>query len=247
LDKKSRFWEIDTLRGIAIIMMIIYHIIFDLYFFDFLDISIKAPFLQLFQRPIGIIFILLVGISLTLSYSKAKKDLDEKQIFKKFLKRGLKIVILGLFITLITWIFLEKGFIIFGVLHCIGISIILGYKFLNYRIANLIIGIILIIIGILLRTLAFDFKYLLWLGFIPKEFYTVDYFPLLPWFGVVLLGIFIGNTLYPYHNRIFRLADMSKYKIIKFLSYLGKHSLIIYFVHQVIIICLILLFKNLVF
>jgi len=247
LDKKLRFWEIDTLRGIAIVMMIVYHIIFDLYFFDVLDISLSMPLLQIFQRPIGIIFLLLVGISLTLSYSKVKKYLDEKQIFKKFLERGLKIIALGLLITLVTLIFLQEGFVIFGVLHCIGISIILSYKFLNYRFTNLVIGSILIAIGILLRTMSFDFNYLVWLGFIPKEFYTIDYFPLLPWFGVVLLGIFIGNTLYPNYKRIFRLDDMSKYKPIKFLSYLGKHSLIIYFAHQVIIIGLILLLKNLVF
>lgn len=241
-DKNERFWEIDFLRGVAIIMMIIYHILFDLYFFDIVKINLYSLSFHLFLYPIGTTFLLLVGISLTLSYSRIKNILSEKEIEFKFLKRGIMIFTLGLILTVFTWFFLGSGFILFGVLHCIGLCIILSIPFLKYRFFNLSLGIILVFIGIILRAMVFDFPYLLWVGFVPRGFYTVDYFPLLPWFGVTLIGIFIGNALYVDYKRSFHITDLSNFKAVKILSFLGKNSLVVYFVHQPVILGLIYLF-----
>jgi uncharacterized membrane protein len=188
-------------------------------------------------------FIILVGISLTLSYNRVKNKLTKKQLQLKYLKRGLTIFGLGLLITLVTWIYLVEGFVVFGALHCIGISIILAYPFLRFHYANLILGIILIFAGIVLKTLTFDFYWLVWLGFTPTHFTTIDYFPLLPWFGVVLVGIFISNTLYPNLKRRFSLKDHSEVLFVRFLCFLGRHSLIIYLIHQPIILLIIGIFS----
>lgn len=241
--QSNRFWEIDFLRGIAIIMMIIYHILFDLNFFDIYSINLHSFPFRLFLYPIGTTFLLLVGISLTLSYARSQQTIPTKQLSIKFLLRGLKIFGFGIVITIITWILIPENFIIFGVLHCIGISIILAYPFLQLRIPNLFIGIVFILSGIALRTTVFEFNWLVWLGFIPSGFSTIDYFPLLPWFGVVLIGIFIGKTLYPNYNRKFELSDLSRYKPVNFLCFLGKHSLVIYLIHQPILMGIIYLFS----
>ena len=242
-DKSNkRLWEIDFLRGIAIVMMIIFHILYDLNYFDIVKLSLYSGLFLLFVSSIGITFLILVGISLTLSYSRVKDKLTERQLHLKFLTRGLYIFGLGLIITIVSWLFLGKGFIVFGVLHCIGISIILAYPFLKFRYLNLFLGLILIFFGFLLKNYTFDFYWLFWLGFIPSHFYTVDYFPLLPWFGFVLVGIFLGNSLYPDFKRVFRLEDLSKFRVISFFSYLGRHSLFIYFVHQPILLSIIYLF-----
>ena len=235
----ERLWEIDFLRGIAIIMMIIYHLIFDLNYFKIYATDIYSAPVLIFLYPIGTAFLLLVGISLTLSYSRAQKTLAKKQLQLKFLKRGMGIFGLGLIITLATWIYLKEGFIIFGILHCIGISIILAYPLIKYKFKNLIIGMILITLGIILRSLTFDFNWLLWLGFVPSGFYTLDYFPLLPWFGVVLIGIFIGNAVYEDNKRKFKLKDLSQNIAIRFMCFLGRHSLVVYLLHQLIIIAII--------
>ena len=168
-----------------------------------------------------------------------KSNLNKKQLWLKFVMRGLKIFGLGLLITLISWIYLREGFIVFGVLHCIGLSIIFAYPLLKYRFFNLLLGLVIISIGIIIKNFSFDFYYLVWLGFIPNQFYTVDYFPLFPWFGVVLIGIFLGNTFYPKHLRIFKLKDHSRLNVIRFFCFLGRHSLIIYFVHQPIMLAVI--------
>ena len=142
-------------------------------------------------------------------------------------------------ITFITWLYLDEGFIIFGILHCIGLSIILAYPFLKIQKFIPLTGISLTAIGFILKTMTFDFYWFLWLGFIPTTFFTVDYFPLLPWFGVVLIGIFIGNTFYKENKRTFNLKDMSIFTPVKFICFIGRHSLVIYLIHQPIVIGLI--------
>jgi uncharacterized membrane protein len=154
----------------------------------------------------------------------------------------LKIFGLGLLITLITWGYLDEGFVIFGVLHCIGLSIIFAYPFLNLRNFNLLLGFILIIIGVILKQFTFNFQWLVWLGFRPIQFYTIDYFPLLPWFGVILIGIFLGNTFYPNHSRIFNISKIPGFKAIRLFVFIGQYSLIIYFIHQPILLSIIYLF-----
>lgn len=238
----ERFWEIDFLRGIAIIMMIIFHILFDLVFFKIVKFNLYSGPNLLFLYSIGILFLLLVGISLCLSYSRVKNILSKRQIWLKFIKRGTMIFCLGLIITIITWFYLGRGFIIFGVLHCIGLSIIFSIPFLKYKFRNLFLGVIFIFIGIVLKTMVFNFYWFLWLGFVPSRFYTVDYFPILPWFGVILIGIFIGNILYTDYKRNYYIIDFSKNKIVKIFCFLGRYSLVIYFIHQPLIFILIYLF-----
>jgi len=239
----KRFWEIDFLRGIAIIAMIVFHIFYDLNYFNIFNINLQATPILFFMYSIGSIFLLLVGISLFLSYSRLIDNMSKKQLHLKFVIRGLKILGLGFVITLVTWIYPHEGFVIFGVLHCIGLSIILAYPFLKFKIGNLIFGFLLISVGIFLKTLTFNFDWLLWLGFKPSQFYTIDYFPILPWFGVILIGVFIGNSLYSDYNRKFNLKDISQIRFIRFFCFLGRYSLIIYCLHQPIILAVLKIFQ----
>ena len=239
----DRYWEVDFLRGIAIIMMIIYHILFDVVFFHLTYVDLSSIPMLLFLYPIGTMFLLLVGVSLTLSYSHAKETLTPRQLQNKFILRGLYIFGGGMLVTLGTWLYLKEGYVIFGVLHCIGLSTILAYPFIRSRIYSLFVGIICVIIGVFLQLMVVvDFPWLLWLGFVPNNFYTIDYFPLLPWFGVVLIGIFIGNSLYQNNKRRFNIKDLTHSLTVRGVCFLGRHSLLIYLLHQPIIVALLTLF-----
>ena len=79
----KRFWEIDVLRGIAIIMMVVYHLSYDLYFLAGAPIKINSLSWTLFQRTTASLFLLLVGISLTISYSRAKEKYSRKRAFSE--------------------------------------------------------------------------------------------------------------------------------------------------------------------
>lgn len=235
LDK--RFWEIDLLRGIAIIMMIVFHLLYDLAHFGAYNLTVHSGFLFYFACATATIFLLLVGISLTLSFSRAtNRQKTKPKLYRKYLKRGLKIFSWGLVITVLTWLFLREGFVVWGILHLIGISIILAYPLLKFRYWNLLLGLGFIACGLFLKNITFSFPWLLWLGLTPNSFYTIDYFPLLPWFGVVLIGLFIGNLLYPNYTRSFKLGDLSKFSFIGWWCFLGRHSLLIYLIHQPVLI-----------
>jgi uncharacterized membrane protein len=64
----------------------------------------------------------------------------------------------------------------------------------------------------------------------------VDWYPILPWFGVVLIAIFLGHAFYPAGKRRFEIPDWSRVPVLRQIAFLGKHSLLIYLVHQPVLI-----------
>ncbi|WP_292484578.1 heparan-alpha-glucosaminide N-acetyltransferase [Methanohalobium sp.] len=238
----ERFWELDFFRGIGIILMVVFHFLYDLNYFGGYDFNPHSGFLLFMGRSAAIIFILLVGISLTISVSRTKKYAENVwNLYPKYIKRGLRIFGWGLLLTLITWIFIGQGVIVFGILHFIGISIILAYPFLRFKSMNLLLGLLFIFLGSYLQTFSVDFPWLLWLGFVPEGFYTFDYFPLFPWFGVILIGIFTGNLLYPNYTRKFSIMDLSRNFPINMFCLMGRYSLFIYLIHQPFLIIILYL------
>ncbi|MCB9358302.1 DUF1624 domain-containing protein [Candidatus Woesearchaeota archaeon] len=227
--KNRRFWEIDAFRGIAIILMIIYHLLFDLHYFLGLGFDVSTGIWRALQVAVAGLFLLLVGISLTLSRRKH---------FPEFFKRGIMIFSWGIAISIVTYIFIPDAWIFFGILHMIGISIMIGYLFLRYKWLDLIIGLAVITAGILLSNYSFDFPWLIWLGLKPEVYYTVDMFSLMPWFGVVLIGIFLGKIMYSKGERRFNFPEV---KSTYGLSWIGRHSLMIYLIHQPILMGVIFL------
>ena len=148
---------------------------------------------------------------------------------------------LALGITLVTHLFICRGFIVFGVLHLIGLSLLLGYPFLRLHRANFIFGLLFILLGIYLQNISVSFPWLLWLGLAPADLYSVDYFPVFPWFGVILVGMSLGSQLYPGYRRRIPVPDLSCQAFVKSLGFLGRNSLAIYLVHQPVIIALLYL------
>ncbi len=223
--------------------MIAFHSFFDLYYLAYYDIDVSSGPLFFLARSTALIFIFLVGLSLTLSHSKALKDgLSKGEMITRYVKRGTIIFSWGLSISIVTWIFIPDGVIVFGILHFIGISIPLAYFFLRFEKSNLLFGCALVVLGFIVKNFTSDTSWFLWLGVKPSGFYTVDYFPLLPWFGVVLFGIYFGKLLYPRGERKLDLPSWDRTLPVKIASFLGRHSLVLYLVHQPVIIGLMLLF-----
>ncbi len=228
-----RFFEIDAARGAAIILMILFHAAFDLKYVGVYNLDFGWFFWYMLPRAIATIFIILAGISLTLNYNRSKKDAATR-----FSRRGLTIFSFGLAITLTTYIFFPEGTILFGILHFIGISTVLSLPFLEMREKGFFLGLLAAIAGFYLQTMRFDFPWLLWLGFMPSNFYTFDYFPIFPWFGFILLGIHLGNRFYTNGKRIFRINEPQS-RFIGLLALIGKKPLIIYLLHQPLLVLLI--------
>jgi uncharacterized membrane protein len=236
-----RFWEVDFLRGVAILLMVLYHLVFDLNYFAVYDIDVSSGFWLAVARLTASLFLLLVGLSLTLSHSRAQLLGQEDRFRLRLLKRSAWILGLALGITLVTYFFIGRGFIVFGVLHLIGLSLLLAYPFLRMHKANIIFGLLFILLGIYLQNISVGFPWLLWLGVAPPDFYSVDYFPVFPWFGVILVGMGLGSLLYPGYRRRIPVPDFSRSPFVIALAFLGRNSLAIYLVHQPVIIAILCL------
>jgi len=232
--KTPRFWEIDGARGIAVIMMIVYHIFFDLNFLQIVSIPLTSLSFQLFLYPIGSLFLFIVGISLVLSYQTYEKKHLRIPAFSKYFWRGVFLFLIALLITLATWIYPHQGYIVFGVIHCISVCIILSYWFISKPIFSLFIGCIIVVLGVIFAQVTIESPYLFWLGLRPAGFYSLDYFPLCPWFGVVLIGIFTGTYLSPILQQKYRCSQTIPTLAHPFV-FLGKHALLIYIIHQPVI------------
>ncbi|PKG32477.1 heparan-alpha-glucosaminide N-acetyltransferase [Methanoregula sp.] len=239
----SRLWEIDGARGVAILMMIVFHTVFDLSFFAIFPVDVATGFWRSFAYATATLFLLIVGISLVISHDRAAVKLSGFPLAQKFLLRGAGIFALGLLVTLATWLYLPQGYVVFGILHLIGVSVMLSPLFFRLRAWNIPAGILCILIGwfVTSRTsLPSPPLILLPLGIHAPVFWSVDYTPLFPWLGVVLIGMGAGAFLYTGGTRHFSLMPLPDC-VVRPLSFLGRHSLVIYLVHQPVIILLLAL------
>jgi len=224
--RHSRFWEIDLLRTVAIAMMITFHTLYllnDPFHIHNIGVpGVPYSFWWWFPRVTAGTFIFLAGVSLTITRSRTIR-------ISGFMRRGLEIFAWGMGITLITWLAAPDEYVRFGILHFFGIAFILAPFFLRFRFINLILGIAFMAAGIYLQvqSIYFNFPWLLWLGLMPRGFWTWDYFPLLPWFGLFLVGMFCGKMLYPQGNRRFNIPEFND-SVISALTLPGRYPLVIY-------------------
>jgi len=224
----KRFWELDSLRGIAIIMMVVFHFMWDLKYFGFIEFDIYAGFWGLFQLATAGLFLLLVGVVLAVNYSRY---LDNFVI--NFLRRAVVIFSGGLLLTVATLIIMPEIFIYFGILHLIGVSIILSIPFIKRMKLNFVLGLGLILLPVVINLKSLEIPFLAWFG-IGMPTATLDFFPVIPWFGTILIGIALGNFFYKGNKQRIELNNPES-KITEFLQLLGRNSLLIYFLHQLIL------------
>jgi uncharacterized membrane protein len=232
----SRFPEIDIARGVAVIMMVVFHTAFDLNYLGIVPLAVSAGGLRLLALTTAALFLFIVGISLSISSAHSRTVLSTLDFNVKYLKRGIFIFLLGLGITFVTWLLLPEGVVLFGILHLIGLAVMISPLYTRRYWPNLFLGALIIALGPVIAGVRGS-PLLLWVGVQPPSFYSVDYTPIFPWLGLVLLGVFFGMTLYPFGRRPETFPVLSS----RPLQFLGRHSLAIYLIHQPVIIGILLL------
>jgi uncharacterized membrane protein len=223
----TRIRAIDALRGTAICMMIVYHAAFDLNWFHVISADFNHDrFWLSFRDLIVSSFLLLVGVSLVLA---SRAGISPKRFWRRIALVGA----CALLVTVGSYVTFPKTFITFGILHCIVVSSILAWPLVRFPRAALIVGIVVILVGVAIGLPLFDLPWLNWVGLMTHKPATEDYVPLLPWFGVVLVGVSIGCRLLERHMHDLRQISRASPK---WLTWLGRHSLLVYMIHQPILV-----------
>ncbi|WP_461752607.1 heparan-alpha-glucosaminide N-acetyltransferase domain-containing protein [Methanocorpusculum sp.] len=148
----SRYFELDAARGIALILLIIYHILFCLYFFGTGLVPWFNPY-TMSGAPIAFLFIVIAGISLVLSTGR---ETSPVKAAKKLFLRSLYLLCIAAMITLVTWIVYPEEVVVFGILHLIGVATILSIPFVVLKVkpyVPLVFGIICIVLSPLVSML----------------------------------------------------------------------------------------------
>lgn len=239
----NRIWEIDFLRGLAIILMIIFHLIVDLKDFYGYDVDYLSGGWYMEGKLSAILFILLCGASSTLG--------------KNSTRHGTRVFLWAMVLTCVTYFYNPQYYILFGILHFLGISLLTANFMKQFSLIPLaVISASSIGIGLLLAQSFTNVPYWFPLGLVNNTFTSLDFYPLFPWYGVFIFGMLLGKIRYGNRKRLSPCqASLSPSKFlaspkpvlsIDRILQLGQHSLVVYLVHQPILLALLYLFHNLI-
>lgn len=198
--------------------MVLVHLIYDLtQIYNILPWG-NTPLFLLIKNYGTVAFFLLSGICATLGTRE--------------LKRGTLVFGCGLLVSAVTALFSPQTPIRFGVLHCLGLCMLLWHPLKKQPTPLLAAGgAVMALLGLGFTGLHVKNPCLYPLGLTTRDFYSADFFPLLPFLGFFLLGAALGRRLYRQRRSLLPRADIRN-PMIRFLLLCGRHSLVIYLLHQ---------------
>ena len=243
---ENRAYELDLLRGIAVILMVLDHFMFDLWgllpslfadyprkwmmlAYDYWEWDVR----DVVRLVIVFVFFALTGICCSFSRSNAT--------------RGFKLLLVALGLTAATYVAGKvigesETMIVFGVLHAIAVSLLLiGLleKLHTNKWIYLALGTVLCAIAIyidlthdvhLVSYSSDKFHVLFGKAVLGTVQIGSDCFALPKTCGQIMLGVFLGKQFYKERKSAFGLHYHREP-----IAFLGRHSLIVYFAHQVLL------------
>ena len=242
-----RYDTIDFLKGIAIILMVIFHVFYFPNVYGYTEFKWDTPLLKIIAKIAQFIFITTAGINLYLAYHhKLEKDKIENivenkiEYVKKHLSRTSKLIIIAILISISSYFVFGNMFVKFGILHFMAVSSLILLPFIDsQKILAFIIFIVLV-----LKYLANNYQSIFYiippkLAFISgfyNSYGSIDHFPLVPWLAVMCIGLLAGKVIINSDNKNLLLDDKDQKNIInEGIKWTGKNSLEIYVVHWIIL------------
>jgi len=221
-----RLGIVDLARGCAIVQMISYHFIYDLTYFGWLHIRMtqEADWIA-WRNAIVSQFLLVCGVGIGLSDAAGRSG-------ARFWRRWRQIGAAAALVSAVSaWMFGPR-LIWFGILHFVAVALLLARPLATRGLLNLAVGAVLLAVGLSVHDERFDPAWISWIGMVAHKPPTEDYVPLLPWFGVVAIGI---GLAWMWRQRDFAMPrswqrlDSVPARVVR---WIGRWPLTIYLVHQ---------------
>lgn len=236
---KKRIFEIDVYRGLAIVMMVIFHMMYDLNNYHYTSIPLYShAFWKVYREIISFLFLGLAGFCLYQEHHRGIK-------WKNILKREIRLLLAALAVSAGTFLYAPSSPVWFGILHFIAAASIVALGFLNKKRLCFILGVLLLATGYI--GLIHESRYRIagfeWLGFGAAALDTLEIFPFIPFFGYILCGMGIAQTT-SLKNDSYYFFLIPQNFLTRFLALCGNYSLSIYMVHQLVLVGIISTLRN---
>lgn len=231
----SRVQVLDIVRGVAIAGVVLYHLVWDLDFTGILAPGVaKHPLWTAFARILAGTFMMLVGVNLVLAHRHGIR-------WKPFVKRTLIIALAATAITVTTYLSFPAAFVFFGILHAIVAASLVGLLLLRWPIwAVSAVGLMIFALPFFYSSPVFDDRALAWTGLAQSPPTSNDLVPVFPWLAITLFGVVAARGALHYRWAEALSTQPRTGPIGRTLTILGRHSLIIYLVHQPILLAIII-------
>jgi uncharacterized membrane protein len=228
----ERLLGLDIARSAALLGMVCFHIVFDLQMFGYLPFGTTLhPVFYWHARLVAGSFLFLAGVSLWLAHGQGIR-------WPAFWRRWIKLVAAAALVTVATYVALPEYFVYFGILHCIAASSLIGLFALRLPAAAVaVLGAVIIVASYILPDPAFNAPLLRFIGLATEPAMTVDFEPLFPWVGPFLLGL--ASAKWASARGLLHRLTLPDTPALRRLALPGQHSLMVYVVHQPILIALI--------
>ncbi len=224
---KKRYVELDVYRGLAVVMMVVFHFVYDLRLFKVVQASLYLhPFWLLYRHFLVFLFLGVTGACLYLVHGAGI------QRRKLFVRTG-KLLLCAAAITGGTYYLNRPKYVYFGVLHFLAVAGLLALPFLKRRQLCFYVAVSLLAVGFVgdLGDSRNYIPHMGWLGFGKARISSYDLFPLIPYFGYVLLGIYLVQGALK-ESKAYLFYRIPQNRATRTLAFIGKYALIIYLVHQ---------------
>ena len=222
---RQRIWELDAWRGAIIVYMLFFHFMYDMHFFyghpfnPFERLGFATPFL------ISITFYPLAGITTGLS--------------RHTFKNGLRVAALALIFFVVSWFLFPDMFVRFGTLHLLATAMLLTplLNRLPTWLLSTLVPVFYLLGQMAHRTLVTN-PWLFPFGLMTIDFTSLDYFPIFPYLGPYIAGMVFYRLVYARRGKTSLLPE---WRWTRPLQFVGRHSLMIYVLHQPVYMVLLFL------
>lgn len=259
---QGRWGALDAARGLAVVAMVVFHVIWDLAHFGYVEANVpwSSP-MRLFGHSIAFAFLFIAGVALVLAHRDGLR-------WRAFWRRFAIVAGAAALVTAGTYVLFPNAYVFFGILHCIAAASLIAVPFLRapWPLA-LGAGVFFLAGGKFFSSPAFNANWLQWLGLSTSEPMTQDWRPIFPWAGALLMGVAMGQLPLPVYGERAKVRgegilperttqqDSADLRATPpppaphpnpfppgeergWLTFLGRHSLIIYLAHQPLLFAL---------